>query len=94
MLPSGNDAATCLAEFVGKKIYLKTEEYRRRNEQNSSQNNCKNKDGLRMFINEMNKTAREMNLRYTQFANPHGLANNFNRSCSNDLSRLTSLAMN
>jgi D-alanyl-D-alanine carboxypeptidase len=47
-----------------------------------------------MFINEMNRTAREFNMRYTQFANPHGLANNFNRSCSNDLARLTSQAMN
>jgi D-alanyl-D-alanine carboxypeptidase len=30
MLPSGNDAAYTLAEFVGRKLYMRTEEYRRR----------------------------------------------------------------
>ena len=93
MLPSGNDAAHALAEFVGRKIFIRTEEYRRRIEENPGENNCKSKDSFRMFINEMNKTAREIGLANTQYANPHGLANRFNRSCSNDIAKLTAIAM-
>lgn len=28
MLPSGNDAAICLAEFFGRKLYKESEEYK------------------------------------------------------------------
>lgn len=53
MLPSGNDAAHVIAEFLGKEIFKKTEIYKRRKQEGNNQ--CTNKDGYRTFINEMNK---------------------------------------
>ena len=46
---------------------------------------CKPSDYLRCFVNEMNKTARDMNLTKTQFQNPHGLSNRLSRASSNDV---------
>lgn len=65
MLPSGNDAAHTLAEFMGKILFKKTEIYKRRKYDNVKGNICTNKDGYRCFINEMNKTARNFNLNKT-----------------------------
>nr|QBH22554.1 D-alanyl-D-alanine carboxypeptidase family protein [Philasterides dicentrarchi] len=94
MLPSGNDAATAIAEYVGKVFYKKTEEYRRRKSDNPRKLKiCSNKDGYRCFINAMNKTARDLNLNSTQFCNPHGLSNRFNRSTSDDLARFSFMCM-
>ena len=55
MLPSGNDAAYALADFVGRQIYFKTEEYKRKcDESKSYLNKCKSKDAQRCFVNLMN----------------------------------------
>ena len=47
------------------------------------------RDYLKLFLNEMNKYAKELDLKNTNFANPHGLANNLNKSSSYDLGKLT-----
>ncbi len=47
------------------------------------------RDYLKLFLNEMNKLSKELDLRNTNFANPHGLQNNYNKSSSWDLGRLT-----
>lgn len=41
----------------------------------------------------MNKTARLLNLKSTNFANPHGLMNKFNVSTSHDLCKLSKIAL-
>jgi len=41
----------------------------------------------------MNKTARQLELKNTNFANPHGLANKFNVSSSEDIAKLALSAL-
>ena len=41
----------------------------------------------------MNKKARKLNLLNTSFTNPHGLKNKFNRSSSEDICKLSAIAM-
>jgi D-alanyl-D-alanine carboxypeptidase len=57
MLPSGNDAAMCLADWAGKLLSSKTEI----------------KDAVKIFVQEMNKSAKILGLKDTRFGNPHGL---------------------
>ena len=42
------------------------------------------RDYLKLFLGEMNKLAKEIELKNSNFANPHGLSNHFNRSTSWD----------
>ena len=60
MLPSGNDAAFALAEFVGRYLFKTTEEYKRRLKNSTVIKKCRSSDCIRSFVNEMNKTAREL----------------------------------
>ncbi len=85
MLPSGNDAALCLAEHFGQLLcrtpaadkYVQTVA----------------KFPCRYFINEMNVNAKMLGLEHTTFANPHGLACTNNKSTAEDLGRLCAAAM-
>lgn len=45
------------------------------------------------FLEEMNRTAAELQLKGTFFDSPHGLVNWVNRSTAFDIARLSSLAM-
>jgi D-alanyl-D-alanine carboxypeptidase len=65
MLPSGNDAAFALAEYIGRLLFKQTEEYKRRLANPSVIKKCRSTDFLRSFINEMNKTARELRISST-----------------------------
>lgn len=58
MLPSGNDAAIVLAVNVGRVI--------------ADDPTLSYKDSYKVFINEMNKKCKELNLNHTHFVNPHG----------------------
>ncbi|KAL4462767.1 hypothetical protein ABPG72_015022 [Tetrahymena utriculariae] len=92
MLPSGNDAATALAENLGVFLYYQSEEYKYQYQQNPQQFQnekfrVKNSQGY--FINQMNKYAHNLQLNNTHFANPTGLVNNFNRSTAADLAKLS-----
>jgi len=86
MLPSGNDAAICIAEHFGQLIY---------------RNSCPRegfpvpitKFPMKYFINEMNVNAKLLGLLNTHFANPHGLANTNNKSTAEDIAKLASVAM-
>lgn len=51
------------------------------------------RDYLKLFLAEMNKVAKELDLRNTNFANPHGLANSNNKSSCWDQARLTYYAL-
>lgn len=81
MLPSGNDAAWCLAEHLGKYI------------QGVVAGHTACRDYVGFFIMEMNVMAEDMGLSRTVFDNPHGLPNAKNRSCVRDIGKLVSICM-
>jgi serine-type D-Ala-D-Ala carboxypeptidase (penicillin-binding protein 5/6) len=76
LLPSGNDAAVALAEHFGPR--LQTGE-------------TDNKDGVGLFVAEMNRQAKSMKLAETNFLDPNGLARN--QASARDLGLLTWHAM-
>ncbi len=86
MLPSGNDAAWALAESFGKFIYLRSEEYQVKC-RDSKASACKNP--LKYFLRFMNKTAQDLGMIHTNYANPHGLVNPFNVSTAGDQATLS-----
>lgn len=80
MLPSGNDAATAFAEFAGPRFAPDgdTADARR---------------PFARFVAEMNRTAKELGLKQTRYANPHGLPDNSHLSTANDQVVLTARVM-
>jgi len=89
MLPSGNDAAISLAESFGSYIYLKSEKCKQRVKQDPQHATKKVKNALKYFLNLMNKTATDMGLKNTYYANPHGLINTDSYSTALDQAKLT-----
>lgn len=77
MLPSGNDAALCLADWAGKIIVNKTEV----------------KETVKAFVQEMNKMAKVLDLKDTRYGNPHGLPHPEARSTAGDMARLVSVCL-
>jgi D-alanyl-D-alanine carboxypeptidase (penicillin-binding protein 5/6) len=77
MLPSGNDAAVCLAKWGGNLI-------------NSHPSHL---TPLSSFICRMNKYAKLLGLKSSSFGNPHGLPNYRNTSNPYDLSLLIAQCM-
>lgn len=80
MLPSGNDAATALAEFAGPRFGGDGE----------------TDDGAKpvaRFVAEMNRTAKELGMKQTRYANPHGLPDNNHLSTANDQVLLSAKVM-
>ena len=76
MLPSGNDAATALAEFAGPRFA-------------ADGDSTEAKRPFARFVAEMNRTAKELGLKQTQYANPHGLPDNVHLSTASDQVLLT-----
>ena len=91
MLPSGNDAASCLAENFG--IFLYHEIFERKIGGRKDQVSLPKKGCLSYFIDEMNEYAKKLNLKNTLYANVHGLPNDLNRSTVLDLCKLSCLAI-
>ena len=104
MLPSGNDAAYCLANFFGKLAFILYQE------EKSNGVRVKNpkftdiyrekwneeypiKDFVKCFVNEMNKTARNLGLFNTYFRNPHGRSDKINKSTAEDMAKLSILSL-
>lgn len=77
LLPSGNDAAYCLAEYFGL-IILDL----------GLPPISKYSDPVTLFIAEMNKNARNLGLKDTNYASPHGLQNVANKSTAADVAKL------
>mmetsp|Transcript_1840 Transcript_1840/g.1729 ORF Transcript_1840/g.1729 Transcript_1840/m.1729 type:complete len:197 (-) Transcript_1840:488-1078(-) len=96
MLPSGNDAAYCLAERFGHYLYFESEEFKLRCDRapENLKSKIEIKNPVRYFLREMNRTAKELGMTNTHFANPHGLINKYNRSTARDMGILTCEAMN
>ena len=80
MLPSGNDASVALAEHFGRKFA--TSELVLDAEQSYDR-----------FIDQMNATARTLEMQQTHFVNPHGLTDNAHLSTAKDMAVLGSAAL-
>mmetsp|Transcript_56146 Transcript_56146/g.64080 ORF Transcript_56146/g.64080 Transcript_56146/m.64080 type:complete len:339 (+) Transcript_56146:208-1224(+) len=101
MLPSGNDAALCLAEFFTKVMQEEatkmTKNQRARSQRALSgrpNSGAVVKDPMiNYFVMEMNRYARELGLTDSAFVNPHGLSDKANRSTASDIGRLAAIAM-
>jgi serine-type D-Ala-D-Ala carboxypeptidase (penicillin-binding protein 5/6) len=91
MLPSGNDAAVSLAEFFGELILelslppIVTKD--------NKDHNYYKLHPVDVFVQEMNGNAKELRLRNTYYANPHGLKNFSNKSTASDIAKLAAVAM-
>ena len=88
MLPSGNDAAYCLAEIFGQYIFQDSADFKERLERFSERIENKVSNPIRYFIREMNYMAQSYGMSNTYYANPHGLASKYNRSTAADIGRL------
>lgn len=77
MLPSGNDAANELAYWGGELLAYSDD----------------HKTLQKTFVAEMNRQARNLDLKNTKFANPHGLPHQEARSTASDLAKLCCLCM-
>lgn len=71
MLPSGNDAATALAEFAGPRFA-------------SEGDTADAAKPMARFVTEMNRAAKDLGMKQTHYANPHGLPDNNHLSTAND----------
>jgi D-alanyl-D-alanine carboxypeptidase len=65
MLPSGNDAAICLARWGGNILRSRAEEKK----------GIKKIPKIKRFVNHMNKLSHDLCLEDTKFDNVHGLSN-------------------
>ncbi len=80
MLPSGNDAATALAEHFGLRFA-------------TTQENSSSGPSAEPFVSEMNRVARQLGMSNTNYVNPHGLSAKGHRSTAEDLARLAHAAL-
>lgn len=80
MLPSGNDAATALAEHFGRRF-------------EPPEGGDAQTDPFERFVAEMNRTARRLEMHDSHFMNPHGLPDSAHRSSARDLLRLAATAL-
>lgn len=80
LLPSGNDAAVALAEHFGARL-------------TAAGGQAGAGDPLDVFVDEMNRTARELGMQATTYRNPHGLTAKGHVSSAQDLLRLAAAAM-
>ena len=99
MLPSGNDAAYCLAENIGALLYFEQKGQIKEveglnnfdfNSQAKVVKNC----ALLCFVKEMNFVASTLQLKNTNFTNPHGLHDKNNISTAEDMAVLSNTLVN
>lgn len=87
LLPSGNDAATAVAEYFGK-LLMKSKQ---KDKKVISQSEDLTPEMV--FVIEMNHMAKQLKLQGTLYWNPHGLYSYCNRSTAADLAKLSFAAM-
>jgi len=89
MLPSGNDAAAALAEYVGDMFEppptsaAPSTTYARK---------ARDHPHTR-FVHEMNREAARLGLSLTRFGNPHGLSDTRQQSCAADVCKLAAVVL-
>ena len=79
MLPSGNDAAVVLAVAAGRKI--------------AEDDTLAAQDAMNVFVQEMNRMAKELGFEKSHFANADGWHSGSHYTCLNDLARIAKLAL-
>jgi D-alanyl-D-alanine carboxypeptidase len=85
MLPSGNDAACALAEYVGDMFPLPI---------SNSPYPSRTRDHPHMrFVAEMNREAARLGLTQTRFGNPHGLSDSKQQSSAADVGKLAAITL-
>ncbi len=89
MLPSGNDASLCLADFFGKLIFLQHKRNPLSLINDPEWKKKTKRDWANIFVCEMNKQARNLGLINSSFSNPHGLSDNNNKSTAEDIAKLS-----
>ena len=94
MLPSGNDAATALAEHFGRYCEPEAEETWRPFERapHDPAHAWERTDPLSRFVAEMNRAAAALGMAQTVCANPHGLVHSRASSCAADVAVLVAAA--
>lgn len=83
MLPSGNDAATTLAEGYTELLHKARARPNQGKEfiiNSSKSNNSKINPSIALFIKEMNLMAQKLHMKGTKYTNPHGLSDKANHS--------------
>lgn len=85
MLPSGNDASLALAVWGGKVLI--------NNNWKPETSISKKRQAIALFVEYMNHTAKELELKKTKFSNPHGLPSPDNKSTAYDMAVLCRVAM-
>jgi len=93
MLPSGNDAAMCLAENFGARIMLTKRPGEFIKKGSGLMTDEMGKKHIACFVREMNRVAVVMNLKNTEFTNPHGLSSKANHSSALELAKLAAYGM-
>jgi D-alanyl-D-alanine carboxypeptidase (penicillin-binding protein 5/6) len=88
MLPSGNDAATALAEYFGRLLHRELLE-----DQPASSCPPPKPTFVKYFLGEVNGLARELGLSDSRITNPHGLMSKLNYSSARDVALLSAIAM-
>lgn len=91
MLPSGNDAAYTLAQYVGYLISI-PQDKRPAKRQKIDLTKVNTSGYVQEFVYEMNKRGYELGLYNTRFSNPHGLQNALNTSSAKDIVKLSQVA--
>lgn len=79
LLPSGNDAALVLAAAAGKAV--------------AGDDSLSGADAVQVFVEEMNRMARELGFEKSHFANPDGYHVGTHYTCVNDMVRIAKLAL-
>ena len=80
LLPSGNDAAVAIGEHFGRSFSA-----------DDAADDPSAEDSLKMFVEEMNRRAKDLGMQETRYLDPHG--NSANRSSARDLLRLACKCM-
>lgn len=79
MLPSGNDAANCVAVYLARKA--------------SPDKTLTNRQALKVFADMMNRRARQLGANYSHFVNPHGYHDANHYSTPADMALIAHQAM-
>lgn len=96
MLPSGNDAATAIAENIvlHEKLILRGLDDIHENSELPNDIKIARKGGFLLdFYKKMNSKSRRIGMSKTNYASPHGLSNSLNYSCAIDQIKLLVFAM-
>lgn len=92
MLPSGNDAAYCIAEHFGELLYNLPS-----NQNTGSMSSAFSfkfqSSVIKYFLKEMNVNAKKLRMFSSQFDSPHGLMNKHNYSCAQDVALMIEACM-